>query len=236
MPLLHQPSKEKLAPMHMLSLATQTPSDTTMQNAYEKQIAVLSKKILGGRTKGKSRAIQPLLEALGCRVEHPSGTFVAPSASDEGVVRDALFKALQSVSNTGGFFGDSFAILDGLALNERWRGLLQSQETARCLVETILVFAQFQFDFPGDNCQHVARNVLVILNGWLNPPVLLTAVPSHQAVTRAFFGDAWCNLIADDLHMSQIMLNHLIESAAPPILEGLLPGIAIEPLPLPALA
>jgi hypothetical protein len=208
-----------------------------MQNAYKKQISVLLKKMLVSRAKARYHDMRPLLEALGCRMTHTSGAFLAPSASDEVLVKDALLQVLRSGSGMGISYGDSFSILDGLAQNDRWRDLLHSQESARSLVDAILVVPQFQFEFRNTDPSTPAVIIaLTILNGWLQPLVSFTSVPSYEALVRAFFGDAWCNIVADGLNMDPGPLRRLIASDAPPLLDSLLLGVAVEPLPLPALS
>lgn len=153
---------------------------------------------------GRSQSILPLLAKLGCRCLCSEGRtwsneeFEQPDVVHENLVKNTLLEALifkfeYPVGNT---WFDQFALLDGLARNERWKACLHTAENAHMFAALLLDGAQLVQKLqkhPAHDllAQSLIPSVCEILNTWLIPEVPFEVYPPAGVIAQNMFGDAW---------------------------------------------
>jgi hypothetical protein len=156
---------------------------------------------------GTYTSVTPLLEALGCRVLDDDqlawggrpGTDRAPGR--EALVSDALLQILRVHAKNGSscVTYDGFGIIDGMALNDRWRRCTQNIDDAYCLAAVLINLTIDNSDMEIMR-ESAAEVMLTVINGWLRPFSVgeFTSVPTAWGLMAAMFGEAWATLVMDN--------------------------------------
>jgi hypothetical protein len=160
-------------------------------------------------------SMSPILSLLGCRNVRclPFSTqkqLEAPAQPDE--IHEAFVsQTLQTLlhlhmqNNAGADQNNAFAILDGLARNNRWRACLDeihvANDLAVLLVEASLTLGSVTPNERSTLYQLVRACTTVLyglLNEWLEPAKPFVPGALMTEVARAIFGDIWYDLTFGD--------------------------------------
>jgi hypothetical protein len=185
--------------------------------------------------------IRPLLRALGCRyvsddgASRPAGPFTIctppqPDVLDEPIVRDVLQQALRFHVRTGLMHdGDSFSLLQGLYVNNRFHDCLANVDDAYALAALCTEVADettVSHVLPDGTYEYPC--LWLLLNEWLKPETNIPKQPSKKEVLRLFFGDAWYELCVEHTGIEDWELPGIVNNTKPPFRPGLL-RIELEP-------
>jgi hypothetical protein len=197
--------------------------------------------------KMQKKSLIPLFAALGCphviymrskdwtdnnnfdmwlRVQQPAEHYPAAGA--------ALMKILDATKKQALRFEEEISMLDGLVRDNHWKLCLENPSLRYAFVRSIIFFSEMiamgeQIQFDGRWCllTEVRPVVYGMLNAWLRPLEPYTAMPSAEELTRAMFGNAWCDLMLDAVRAGGV--GDLIRSQKPPFLPGLVIAQAEAP-------
>jgi hypothetical protein len=207
--------------------------DTSLKfdDGYADHIATLLLYSLEKRSFGME-SMSTLAKTLGCRCMITGETWVIQDALEsqpghEQVITSALIEVIHSdIVCDLSMVEDSFALLDGLSKNDRWKTCLHNLGDAYEFAGVLLEFS-FQAEVYEFRCPHkfqvVAGVALPILNTWLRPNFQLTTQPHVRPMVSAMFGEAWISLM-DPADMEGGRAIHAIREHRPPFLPNLLPA------------
>lgn len=210
------------------------------------------------KMKRDNNVLDHLIAILGCRrvvVGSNSWQFAAALSTeqlDDSSIREALVSLLLhhelNVEDGDGAQEDAeMALLDGLLREGRWRGCLVTEDGAYALALALRKFSWLITPgFVGEDYRRTLKsamvgNVLNVLNEWTTPVTPFAESVSTADLTRALFGDVWCDLYMHEAsraaHRQTFKLSQqLILSSRPAFVPGLLPTYLDRVgLPLPGL-
>jgi hypothetical protein len=194
-------------------VAAITKAYTAGSSTYASTVQALLDAYVTKRTPEDSMA--PLLSLLGCRnVSYlPNGIdkrFEEPAQPDaihEELISGTLLKLLRLHMENGDGRDphNAFAILDGLARNNRWRACLETlsvaNDLAALLVDASLSLGGFTPDANSPIYALVEPCIpalYAMLNEWLEPVPAFSKTTLMTEVARAFFGNIWYDLTFGD--------------------------------------
>lgn len=180
---------------------------------FATKIALLMETRIGAE--GFYPGIKSLAWQLGCRYAILGRLDSPPRIEplNEDPVRATLLRLLRTSSTRR--LSDRMAILDGLGTNDRWRACVDNEDDAYALAWLVTSIA---LEASADTTAQYANTFCTLLAGWTG--VQFLSYPSVDEVTRAMFGEVWCDMVLVSLEPWEVC--SFIASSRPALKPGLL--------------